>query len=126
MWEVSFIINMHFSSEFMNCELMHNPNSITVMRNHYFLKIRKLRGRRFVCRPIGQLAYTILSNKIINYHSHFSPSLCNFVDVLKFTLQKHSSLPIHTLHVSGQLAIIRCTSCRGNCCPAVTLLHFAF
>jgi hypothetical protein len=31
---------------------------------------------------------------ILKYHSHFSPSLCNFIDVLKCTLQKHSFLPI--------------------------------
>jgi hypothetical protein len=51
----------------------------------------------------------------------------NFVDVLKFTLQKLSALPVtQTLPVSAQLSIIKCTSFRGNCCPVVTLLHFAF
>jgi hypothetical protein len=33
---------------------------------------------------------------------------------------------IQTLQVSAKLVIIRCTNCRGNCCPAVTLLHFEF
>jgi hypothetical protein len=45
---------------------------------------------------------------------------------IKFMLQDHSSLPvIRTLHVSTQLAaVIRCRFV--NCCPALTLLHFAF
>jgi hypothetical protein len=61
---------------------------------------------------------------ILNYRSHFSPFLRNFVDVFRLTLQKHSSLLVtRTLHVSAQLAVIRCTSCRISRC---TLLHFAF
>jgi hypothetical protein len=66
-------------------------------------------------------------NGSLNLRSHFSPSLCSFVKVLKFTLQKHSSHPIYqTQHISSQLAIIRFTACRGNCWPFIMLLHFHF
>jgi hypothetical protein len=65
---------------------------------------------------------------ILKYHLHFSPFLCKFDHVLKFTLQNHSSLPIiRTVNVSAKLAaIIRCASCRGNCCPMSRCytLHF--
>jgi hypothetical protein len=81
--------------------------------------------RHFLYSYIFDIAFKAII--IINYYSHFPTFLFVFVDVLKFTLQNHSSLPvIRTRHVSAQLAIIRCISCRINCCPFVTLLHFEF
>jgi hypothetical protein len=63
----------------------------------------------------------------MNQMSHFSPSLCNFFDVLKFALQDPSPLPVTpTLHVSAQIAINSSTGCSGNCCPVVMLPRFAF
>jgi hypothetical protein len=88
--------------------------------------------QRFQLIQLQKLQYYIkLQHSVapcnMNYYSHFLPFLRNFVDVLKFTFEKHSSLPIiRTLHVSAQLsAIIRSTGCRGNCCPLVTQLHTA-
>jgi hypothetical protein len=46
-----------------------------------------------------------------HYHSHFSPSICNFVDVLKFTLQNNSPLFLlfeHYMFRFQLAAIIRC------------------
>jgi hypothetical protein len=60
--------------------------------------VRNSSGRPYVLNAILQHPVALC---ILNQHFHFSPSLCDFVDVLKLILQKHSSLPvIWTLHVS--------------------------
>lgn len=58
-----------------------------------------------------------LACRSVTQHMYFSPFLCNFLGVLKFTLHKHSSLPvILARQVQAQLTIIKCTSFASERC----------
>jgi hypothetical protein len=52
---------------------------------------------------------------------NFSPYPCQWSTQWNWSFRS-----IRMLHVSAQMAITMCTTCKENCCPLVTLLHLPF